>query len=305
MACDPNELLEDAKCYLSCFTGEMYEAAMIYLLCKIRDSETVECDPAVIASDPDFTCIMTCIPRGARAAVIVSLLCDIAAGGGGGGGECFVEAEGGEDIGNLLGIYTYNTTPGLPGVTSLTLKMDTTDQGADIEGCDDLVTLSFPNLTGITGGANFFIANNDALETFEMPLAVTMDLQINPSAALSTVDFSAFQTGTLIIRNTALTSISLPALVGSGVTLINLSTNAVLTTISIGASSLLNGFNLNSSGCALTAATVNSILAIGVANAGYTSGVLNLGGGTNAAPTGQGILDKATLLGRGVTVTTN
>jgi hypothetical protein len=56
----------------------------------------------------------------------------------------------------------------------------------------------------------------------------------------------------------------------------------------------------------LTAAAVNAILAAFVA-AGRSAGtrVLNLGGTGNAAPTGQGITDKATLVSRGWTVTTN
>lgn len=56
----------------------------------------------------------------------------------------------------------------------------------------------------------------------------------------------------------------------------------------------------------LTAAAVNAILAAFVA-AGRSTGtrVLNLGGTGNAAPTGQGITDKATLQSRGWTVTTN
>ena len=56
----------------------------------------------------------------------------------------------------------------------------------------------------------------------------------------------------------------------------------------------------------LTAAAVNAILAAFVA-AGRTTGTrtLRLEGGSNAAPTGQGITDKATLESRGWTVTTN
>jgi len=56
----------------------------------------------------------------------------------------------------------------------------------------------------------------------------------------------------------------------------------------------------------LTSIAVNSILAAFVA-ANRTSGtrILNLGGTGNAAPTGQGITDKATLISRGWTVTTN
>jgi Leucine-rich repeat (LRR) protein len=58
----------------------------------------------------------------------------------------------------------------------------------------------------------------------------------------------------------------------------------------------------------LTASTVNAILAAFVA-AGRTSAsgtcVLNLGGTGNAAPTGQGLTDKTTLISRGWNVTTN
>jgi Leucine-rich repeat (LRR) protein len=56
----------------------------------------------------------------------------------------------------------------------------------------------------------------------------------------------------------------------------------------------------------LTSTAVNAILAAFVA-ANRTAGtrVLNLGGAGNAAPTGQGITDKATLVSRGWTVTTN
>lgn len=56
----------------------------------------------------------------------------------------------------------------------------------------------------------------------------------------------------------------------------------------------------------LSASAVNAILAAFVA-AGRNSGtrILNLGGTGNAAPTGQGLTDKATLVSRGWTVTTN
>jgi hypothetical protein len=58
--------------------------------------------------------------------------------------------------------------------------------------------------------------------------------------------------------------------------------------------------------CMLTAEAVNAILAAFVA-ANRTTGtrVLNLGGTGNAAPTGQGLIDKQTLIDRGWTVTTN
>jgi hypothetical protein len=55
---------------------------------------------------------------------------------------------------------------------------------------------------------------------------------------------------------------------------------------------------------ALDVATVNAILARCVA-AGLTTASIDLSGGTNAAPAGQGILDKATLIGNGCAVSTN
>ena len=49
---------------------------------------------------------------------------------------------------------------------------------------------------------------------------------------------------------------------------------------------------------------INSIIAALVVN-NLNNGNLQLQGGTNAAPTGQGILDVATLQSRGWSVTTN
>jgi len=55
---------------------------------------------------------------------------------------------------------------------------------------------------------------------------------------------------------------------------------------------------------ALNAASINQILARGVAS-GVTACQFNLAGGTNAAPSGQGVADKATLILAGNTVNTN
>lgn len=66
-----------------------------------------------------------------------------------------------------------------------------------------------------------------------------------------------------------------------------------------------NVANLHASGCSISnPANINIILAACVA-AGSPNGILDLSGGTNAAPTGQGITDKATLILAGWTVTTN
>ena len=95
----------------------------------------------------------------------------------------------------------------------------------------------------------------------------------------------------------------------------NLSTNTALVTFWCGNNQLtaFSGGSVSATlgdfqaqGNQLTAAAVNAILAAFVA-AGRTTGTrtLNLGGTGNAAPTGQGITDKATLESRGWTVTTN
>lgn len=58
---------------------------------------------------------------------------------------------------------------------------------------------------------------------------------------------------------------------------------------------------------ALPVASINQILADFAANIANrpTVGTLNLSGGTNAAPTGQGLIDRAAIIARGWTVTTN
>lgn len=68
------------------------------------------------------------------------------------------------------------------------------------------------------------------------------------------------------------------------------------------------GFTLDFSTNALTAADVNAILSVCASAIGVyslESVTLDLSGGTNAAPTGQGITDKAALITAGWTVTTN
>ena len=64
---------------------------------------------------------------------------------------------------------------------------------------------------------------------------------------------------------------------------------------------------LNLSGNGLTATAVNQVLAdlvVSLGIRGTTKCTVTLGG-TNAAPTGQGLLDKATLVAAGWTVTTS
>jgi len=77
MACDPNQLLEDSKCF-SCkydSLGHLYSAVEILLLCAIRDGDNLPCDPDYLAKQAK--CIISCIPPGAMQAVKIKILCDI------------------------------------------------------------------------------------------------------------------------------------------------------------------------------------------------------------------------------------
>lgn len=84
--------------------------------------------------------------------------------------------------------------------------------------------------------------------------------------------------------------------------------NNQLTGFAAGGSVPFSLGNFQANNNQLTSAAVNAILAAFVA-AGRTSAsgtcILNLGGTGNAAPTGQGLTDKTTLISRGWNVTTN
>lgn len=93
------------------------------------------------------------------------------------------------------------------------------------------------------------------------------------------------------------------------------SSNGNLASITLGTIGTLKqiaGTTITLSGQKLTSANVNAIMALLVSLNGssgttaWGSGkTLTINGGTNGAPTGQGITDKATLVARGATITTN
>lgn len=78
MPCDPNTLLEQAKCYQCVLTGDLFPAVEIVLLCAWRDGEVLTCDPQTLLAQA--SCLRGCIPFGMMAAVKVAILCDIAGG---------------------------------------------------------------------------------------------------------------------------------------------------------------------------------------------------------------------------------
>jgi hypothetical protein len=113
----------------------------------------------------------------------------------------------------------------------------------------------------------------------------------------------------------ALTSLSAPAMITYKGTIVVSVGFGNIVTVTLGTPGVLKsiaGATINISGQKLDAASVNGILALLVSLDG-TNGTtlwgagktLTINGGTNAAPSGQGILDKATLLTRTAVVTTN
>ncbi len=77
MACDPNELLEAAKCFSCKYSSQwqLYQAVKILLLCAIRDGEDIPCDPDFLANEA--RCLIHCLPPGAMDAIEITILCQI------------------------------------------------------------------------------------------------------------------------------------------------------------------------------------------------------------------------------------
>jgi hypothetical protein len=84
MDCDPQTLVNDARCFQQCDVGAMFDAIEIVLLCAIRDGgASMACDPQTLMNQAN--CILCTVPVGMFAAIKISLLCQIATGTGGGG----------------------------------------------------------------------------------------------------------------------------------------------------------------------------------------------------------------------------
>lgn len=119
---------------------------------------------------------------------------------------------------------------------------------------------------------------------------------------ITSVDASGFDgieiTGIFDVSESTLTSFVIPSVIAASVQVIN---NPDLTEVTLPATINYGGLYLN--GNALTEASVNAVLANLRAN-GFI-GTAQLDGGTNAAPTGQGIIDLAWLNSNGASVTTN
>lgn len=199
--------------------------------------------------------------------------------------------------------------------------------------------LRFVVLPSLVFAPTLKIYDNDELEGIELPLfngPLVGLTRFDANPVLKYIHLPALESfgneGLSAQNNPSLTSIVLTSLVNGGTDNFNISGDVTLTTVSLPAMitcatglfqsinaagcTLLanvsfpnylptNGRNITFTGCALSQASVDHILARAVANPAYVSGTINTTGGTSATPGAQGILDKATLQARGVTVLTN
>jgi len=182
---------------------------------------------------------------------------------------------------------------------------------------NSLTTLSAPELV-YAGG--FLPATMSALTTFYFPLLRSVPGTFSPNTmgSLTTVSLPSlvYVGGNASLATMAsLTTANFPAMIQWGGTIAmntGLGKLADVTLGTVGTLKVITGATTNISGQKLTAASVNAILALLVSLDGTNGTTLwgsgktvNVSGGTSSAPTGQGIVDKATLVARGATVTTN
>lgn len=185
-------------------------------------------------------------------------------------------------------------------------KLATVGTELDIGG-PAVQTLDFPELVSVTG--SIYATNSPAPGvSFPKLASVGGDCDIVDNLdAITEADFPELVSVGAILAGLScniLTRVGYPKLVTVGGDLLH-NLNPLLSEVSFPVFLPTNGTDLNFADNALDASSVNHILARAVANAAYISGTIDTSGGTSSAPTGQGIADKATLIGRGVTVTTN
>lgn len=283
--CTPAALADAAKTFQGLSPGQK-QAIDTYLLAVIAGGST---DPNTLAlAAKDFQGI----PPGMLKRVQAYLLCQIASGGGGSSQDMQVAwTPTSVKLGELVGFASHPAAP-VSGVTTLTLDQVTMLDGIQLDTWPNLTSISGPNLTGInpllaSGLFGMAIYSCSALTTISFPVITA----IGPS-------------GIGLGSNHVLVTTSFPLLVTSkdGIFIDDC---PLLTTFSLPSYVPGNGEEQVISNCGLNAASVNAFLHRLTLNAGYVSGNVDLSGGTNAAPTGQGIIDKGLLIGRGATVTTN
>lgn len=211
-------------------------------------------------------------------------------------------------LGNLQSspLISINSNSNLASLTLGVLIEASLTQGVSITSNSSLSgSLNLSSLVNFPSSLSIF---ENGVLTVDLSNIVTISGQLvfgNAGGTLPSFSKLTSVSGQVLVEQSGMTIFSFPVLTttgGGGLACQNIST---VTTINIPNYVPTAGEVLEFNGLALTAASVNAVLAVCVAAAGFTSGGVNLSGGTSHAPTGQGITDKATLIARGVTVATN
>ena len=219
-------------------------------------------------------------------------------------------------------IVYLNGLPALPSLSTLSTSFEAylTDNQFGTTG---ITTVSAPNATTFKWYDNRGSNIATVLESASAPLATDIYFRtanegiITELSPFASADFpSVTYVYRMKIRNCSITTLDLSTVItyDTGDVLV-IDKNPYLTSLTLGTIGTLKtigGDTVYLSNNALTETCVNNVLALLVSLDGtngtteFGSGkTLELQGGTNAAPTGQGILDVATLTSRGCTVTTN
>ena len=189
-------------------------------------------------------------------------------------------------------------------LTSISMMQLNYSKDSDIGNNPLLTSISLPQLT--TG--NLVVYDNSALTSISLPQFITGDVSLNYNNALTSISLPQYiKGGFTIFNNNFLTSISLPQF--TTFEYLNISQNPALISISLPQLASSSGINYNTiyfSNNALNSNTINSLLnkfltVLPSSGKNITLSAQN----PPAPPTGQGIIDKQTLINTGNTVNTD
>lgn len=212
------------------------------------------------------------------------------------------------------GNIEYKGNVEIEGATSLTFQSVNLLGGVYLDGQGlsvSPITISFPNATTVDPDANanasIEIVEMSALVSFDAPMLSVVGtlIQIKACDVLTGINLSSLISvgyKLIISNNNSLIVISLPNFTGG---IIEFPSNVNLTDVSIPSFLPANGDNLTITSAALTLTSADHILSRCVANASYISGIVNISGGTSAAPTQGPGSDHDILVARGVTIVHN
>jgi len=201
-------------------------------------------------------------------------------------------------LGSVVGIFNcYNC----PSLTTMSLdNLSTVYSFVECNFNSSLIRFSLPLLNSAAG---IDCRYNSSLIEINLPslTATTYDFKCDSCNSLTTISFNNFRVvgnGDFNCSNcTSLTTLNLPAFeTCSGAFFGNFISNNCnsLTTVNIPQWAPINGKTINFNNCALNTTSVNSILARCIVSK-ITGSTIYLNGGTNAAPTGQGLTAVTTL----------